>query len=73
MPSAGAGLHMHGDLKDYCLCAFGMAVAQSGAIVALWTTNRERLLRFVESELLEHWGLRILARWWVPVGQEATA
>ncbi|CAD7703248.1 unnamed protein product [Ostreobium quekettii] len=46
----------------------GNLARKGGAIVALWTTNRERLLRFVEDRLLQQWGLRTLARWfWLKV------
>ncbi|KAL6784179.1 hypothetical protein ACKKBG_A05115 [Auxenochlorella protothecoides x Auxenochlorella symbiontica] len=37
--------------------------AEGGAVVALWVTNRERLRRFVETELLPAWGLRHVATW----------
>ena len=36
--------------------------------MALWVTNRERLRRFVEQDLLPAWGLVLLASWfWVKV------
>ena len=36
--------------------------------MALWMTNRERLWRFVQQELLSHWGLEIAATWaWLKV------
>eukprot|EP00240_Pyramimonas_obovata_P014846 CAMPEP_0118947112 /NCGR_PEP_ID=MMETSP1169-20130426/45400_1 /TAXON_ID=36882 /ORGANISM="Pyramimonas obovata, Strain CCMP722" /LENGTH=215 /DNA_ID=CAMNT_0006893261 /DNA_START=56 /DNA_END=703 /DNA_ORIENTATION=+ len=39
-----------------------------GTLVAMWMTNRERLLRFAEEELLEAWGLRPVATWyWLKV------
>ena len=42
--------------------------AAQGGVVALWMTNRDRLWRFVERELLPHWGLEIAATWaWMKV------
>ena len=36
--------------------------------MALWVTNRERLRRFVEAELLPTWGLELAAQWlWLKV------
>lgn len=32
-------------------------------MLALWMTNRERHWRFVEAELLPHWGVRPAAAW----------
>ncbi len=41
--------------------------AQEG-VLALWVTNRERLRRFVEAELLPAWGLAPAAQWlWLKV------
>ena len=34
-----------------------------GALVALWLTNRERLRRTVEAEILPAWGLVPIAEW----------
>ena len=35
----------------------------------MWMTNRERIHRFVESELLPHWGVEIVAHWfWHKIG-----
>lgn len=37
-------------------------------MLALWVTNRERLRRFVEAELLPAWGLVPAAQWvWLKV------
>ena len=37
-------------------------------LLALWVTNRERLRRFVEAELLPAWGLAPAAQWlWLKV------
>ena len=37
-------------------------------MLALWVTNRERLRRFVEAELLPAWGLVLAAEWfWLKV------
>lgn len=37
-------------------------------LLALWVTNRERLRRFVEAELLPAWGLALAAQWvWLKV------
>ncbi|GJP64766.1 hypothetical protein CLOP_g21715 [Closterium sp. NIES-67] len=45
-----------------------LASSQHGAVVALWVTNRERLRRFVERELLPAWGARHVATWyWMKV------
>lgn len=39
-----------------------------GCLVALWVTNREKLRRFVEDELLSAWGLRHVATWhWLKI------
>eukprot|EP00967_Tisochrysis_lutea_P030015 scaffold35191_cov18-Tisochrysis_lutea.AAC.1 len=37
--------------------------SQDGTLF-LWITNRERLWRFVRTELLPCWGLRHAATWW---------
>lgn len=45
-----------------------LACPASGALVALWVTNRERLRRFVEQELLPAWGAQHVATWyWLKV------
>ena len=50
--------------------------SKSGCLVALWVTNREKLRKFIEEELLEAWGLRHVATWhWLKVagnGQPTT-
>ena len=34
----------------------------------MWVTNRERIHRFLEQELLPHWGLSLFRTWlWVKV------
>ncbi|CAI9116678.1 OLC1v1017890C1 [Oldenlandia corymbosa var. corymbosa] len=39
-----------------------------GALVALWVTNREKLRRFIESELFPAWGLRYAATfYWLKI------
>lgn len=39
--------------------------------MALWLTDRQRLRRFVEGELLPAWGLRPLAHWvWLKVAAD---
>ena len=44
-----------------------MVGSQEG-LLALWVTNRERLRRFVEAELLPAWGLELAAQWvWLKV------
>ncbi|CAL8472253.1 g11795 [Coccomyxa elongata] len=41
---------------------------QEYGLLALWVTNRERLRRCVEQELLPHWGLEEVATWfWLKV------
>lgn len=37
---------------------------QDGGLVVLWMTNRERLHKFVEKQLLPAWGLELVATWW---------
>lgn len=40
----------------------------SGALVALWVTNREKLRKFVENELFPAWGVRYAATlYWLKV------
>lgn len=44
-----------------------------GALVALWCTNRERLRRFVETDLFSAWGLDPVAEWlWLKTDAEET-
>ncbi|KAF8104207.1 hypothetical protein N665_0176s0021 [Sinapis alba] len=44
-----------------------------GALVALWVTNREKLLNFVEKELFPAWGVKYVARmYWLKVKQDGT-
>lgn len=39
-----------------------------GALVALWVTNREKLLNFVEKELFPAWGVKYAATmYWLKV------
>lgn len=39
-----------------------------GALVALWVTNREKLLNFVEKELFPAWGIKYAATiYWLKV------
>ena len=39
--------------------------------MALWMTNRPRLWRFVEAELLPAWQLRVAATWaWIKVSSQ---
>ena len=46
----------------------------SGALVALWVTNRERIRRFVETSLLPAWGLQLVAEWhWLKVAADGHA
>jgi N6-adenosine-specific RNA methylase IME4 len=46
----------------------------SGALVALWVTNRERIRRFVESSLLPAWGLELVAEWhWLKMAADGHA
>ncbi|KAK9905667.1 hypothetical protein WJX75_004219 [Coccomyxa subellipsoidea] len=41
---------------------------QEGGLLAMWVTNRERLRRFVDQELLPKWGLEQVATWfWLKV------
>jgi len=48
-----------------------LSVSQEGALVALWMTNRERLWRFVEAELLPAWGLAPVATWlWLKLADD---
>ncbi|KAK9799808.1 hypothetical protein WJX73_001282 [Symbiochloris irregularis] len=43
-------------------------VDQEEGLVVLWMTNRSRLWRFMETELLPAWGLRLCATWlWLKV------
>lgn len=45
---------------------------QAQGLAALWVTNRERLRRFVDAELLPAWGLRHVATWhWLKLGPDA--
>jgi len=38
------------------------------SIVAVWVTNRQKLLHFVKNELLPHWNLQYVAAWhWLKV------
>ena len=39
-------------------------VVQGGGLVVLWLTNRDKLHRFVEAELLPKWQLQPLATWY---------
>ncbi|MEW5311052.1 MAG: hypothetical protein WDW38_002798 [Sanguina aurantia] len=39
-------------------------LAATGGVVAMWMTNRGRLHRFVEQELLPAWGMTCVATWW---------
>ena len=46
----------------------------TGALVALWVTNRERIRRFVETSLLPAWGLELVAEWhWLKVTADGHA
>ncbi|KNA12620.1 hypothetical protein SOVF_123990 [Spinacia oleracea] len=45
----------------------------SGALVALWVTNREKLRKFVENELFPAWGVRYAATlYWLKVKANGT-
>jgi len=45
-----------------------LAPEAEGPLVALWMTNRPRLWRFVDEELLPHWRLQKVATWyWLKV------
>lgn len=39
-------------------------VQEEGGLLVLWLTNREKLHRFVEEELLPKWKLQPLATWY---------
>ena len=39
-------------------------MVQEGGLLVLWLTNREKLHRFVETELLPKWQLQPLATWY---------
>ncbi|XP_056865244.1 methyltransferase-like protein 2 isoform X2 [Raphanus sativus] len=44
-----------------------------GALVALWVTNREKLLNFVEKELFPAWGVKYVATmYWLKVKPDGT-
>ncbi|CAH2036846.1 unnamed protein product [Thlaspi arvense] len=44
-----------------------------GALVALWVTNREKLLNFVEKELFPAWGIKYVATmYWLKVKPDGT-
>jgi N6-adenosine-specific RNA methylase IME4 len=44
-----------------------------GALVALWVTNREKLLSFVEKELFPAWGIKYVATmYWLKVKPDGT-
>ncbi|XP_006416515.2 methyltransferase-like protein 2 isoform X2 [Eutrema salsugineum] len=44
-----------------------------GALVALWVTNREKLLNFVEKELFPAWGIKYVATmYWLKVRPDGT-
>ncbi|XP_023644975.1 methyltransferase-like protein 2 isoform X2 [Capsella rubella] len=44
-----------------------------GAVVALWVTNREKLLNFVEKELFPAWGIKYVATmYWLKVKPDGT-
>ncbi|XP_010498348.1 PREDICTED: methyltransferase-like protein 2 [Camelina sativa] len=44
-----------------------------GALVALWVTNREKLLNFVEKELFPAWGVKYVAtKYWLKVKPDGT-
>ena len=46
-------------------------VCSQGGLVALWMTNRARLWRFVESELLPAWGVCNAATWaWLKISSQ---
>eukprot|EP00873_Tetraselmis_striata_P034311 jgi/Tetstr1/454575/TSEL_041470.t1 len=46
----------------------GQLTSEDSALVALWVTNRPKLLRFVDEELLAAWGLTKVATWyWLKV------
>lgn len=56
----------HLALTDFAISAPETSVCcpvQTGGLVVLWMTNREKLHRFVESELLGKWGLKIIGHW----------
>eukprot|EP00884_Botryococcus_braunii_P017054 jgi/Botrbrau1/4031/Bobra.0016s0038.1 len=45
-------------------------MSPEGCLVGVWVTNRPRILRFVERELLPAWGLSLQTRWhWLKVTQ----
>lgn len=47
-----------------------LSAAPQQGLVAMWVTNRERIHRFLEKELLPHWGLTLFRTWlWVKVGR----
>lgn len=46
-------------------------LASPGCLVALWVTNREKLRKFIENELLLKWKLRHVATWhWLKAAQD---
>jgi len=46
-------------------------LAAPGCLVALWVTNREKLRKFIEAELLLKWKLKHVATWhWLKVAQD---
>jgi N6-adenosine-specific RNA methylase IME4 len=49
-------------------CQLDGFCTQEGGLLAMWVTNRERLRRFVDQELLPKWGLEQVATWfWLKV------
>ena len=68
MSSVGVGLFSQTQYRCRSLVSIEKGAAWQGGLVALWMTNRERHWRFVEGELLPHWGLRPAAAWlWLKV------
>ena len=43
-------------------------VISDGSMVAIWVTNKKRIVDFVKAELFPHWSLKMIAEWyWLKV------
>ena len=51
-------------LAKQAYCSSIELKVQEGGLLVLWLTNREKLHRFVETELLPKWQLQPLATWY---------